>query len=119
MTQHGTQPGVAEVGCNANKRERRKKLASNPHTTAHFVGRYLRQHGYGPSLDEIAMAFGLSNRASAFHHVRKAVEAGTLTAAHGKARSWRPVLTYHVIDDTPRPVGLDAPCPWPLLRRVW
>ena len=56
-----------------------------------FVKRFVREHGYSPSLEEIGAAFGLRSVATVHKHVQHLVEKGLLRKAWNRSRSVEPV----------------------------
>ncbi len=56
-----------------------------------FVSGFVEEHGYSPSLEEIAAAFGLSSVATVHKHVKHLVDKGYLQKAWNRSRSVEPV----------------------------
>ena len=56
-----------------------------------FVSEFVEEHGYSPSLEEIAAAFGLSSVATVHKHVKHLVDKGYLQKAWNRSRSVEPV----------------------------
>ena len=56
-----------------------------------FVCGFVEEHGYSPSLEEIAAAFGLSSVATVHKHVKHLVDKGYLQKAWNRSRSVEPV----------------------------
>ena len=56
-----------------------------------FVSEFVTEHGYSPSLEEIAAAFGLSSVATVHKHVKHLVDKGYLRKAWNRSRSVEPV----------------------------
>ena len=56
-----------------------------------YVSGFVADHGYSPSLEEIASAFGLSSVATVHKHVKHLVDKGYLRKAWNRSRSVEPV----------------------------
>jgi repressor LexA len=56
-----------------------------------FVRRFVDEHGYSPSLEEIGAAFGLSSVATVHKHVAHLVEKGLLRKGWNRSRSLEPI----------------------------
>ena len=56
-----------------------------------YVRRFVDEHGYSPSLEEIGAAFGLSSVATVHKHVAHLVEKGLLRKGWNRSRSLEPV----------------------------
>ena len=56
-----------------------------------YVRRFVDEHGYSPSLEEIGAAFGLSSVATVHKHVQHLVEKGLLRKGWNRSRSLEPV----------------------------
>lgn len=57
-----------------------------------FCKKYFKQHGYAPSLEEIAEGVGLKSKSSAHVYIKRLYEAGLLASEHkGWPRAFRVV----------------------------
>ena len=56
-----------------------------------FIGAFIDERGYSPSLEEIGAQFGLSSVATVHKHVSKLVEKGLLRRVRNANRSIEPV----------------------------
>jgi repressor LexA len=56
-----------------------------------FICGFVEEHGYSPSLEEIAAQFGLTSVATVHKHVQHLVEKGMLRKSWNRARSVEPV----------------------------
>lgn len=54
-----------------------------------FIAAYQAEHGYGPSLRDIAAGVGLSTAQSVHHHIDILAARGSITRTPGIARSIR------------------------------
>lgn len=84
-------------------------LTAAQHKTLQFIRKYIKRHGYSPTLDEIAMGRGLSSKGSMHREVRALADAGHIRLAPGRKRSIR----------LPHEDGLASPAvTLPLLGRI-
>ncbi len=63
-----------------------------------FISGFVEQHGYSPSLEETAAAFGLSSVATVHKHVKHLVDKGYLRKAWNRSRSVEPVPTVEEVE---------------------
>jgi len=61
-------------------------LTIRQHTTLDFIRAYHAQHGYAPSLAEIALGLGLSSKGSIHRQVQALAEAGHIRLIPGRKR---------------------------------
>lgn len=54
-----------------------------------FAKGYIKEHGYGPSVDEMAKAVGLASKTAVRYHLKQMIEQGVITMETGKYRSLR------------------------------
>lgn len=54
-----------------------------------FVKDYIRENGYGPSVDEITAGIGITSKTAVRHHLTNMIEQGVITSTPGKYRSIR------------------------------
>lgn len=73
---------MAGRGSNRRAAERREAIVA-------FVAGYIEEHGYSPSLREIAAACGTGSNAVAAFHVDRLVRDGRITRKPGIARTYR------------------------------
>ena len=73
---------MAGRGSSRRAAERREAIVA-------FVGRYIYDNGYSPSLREIAAACGTGSNAVAAFHVDRLVRDGRITRKPGIARTYR------------------------------
>lgn len=55
-----------------------------------FITNYHREHGYGPSMREVADACGITSSSIVHGHIERLVADGMLRRTPGIARSYRP-----------------------------
>lgn len=55
-----------------------------------FLSAFWAEHGYSPTVREVAKAVGLGS-STAHHHLLKMVSEGTITCEPGVYRTWRPL----------------------------
>ena len=54
-----------------------------------FIVQYIKEHGYGPSYQEIGEAVGLSSKSSVSAHITKMLDTGMIEKDAGKPRAIR------------------------------
>lgn len=62
--------------------ERRKAIFA-------FIKDFIKENGYGPSVDEITEGVGVRSKTAVRHHLAKLMDQGVVTATPGKYRSLR------------------------------
>lgn len=82
-------------------------LTIRQHATLDFIRAYHAQHGYAPSLAEIALGLGLSSKGSIHRQVQALAEAGYLRLVPGRKRGIRLLEAEEA-----------APATLPLLGRI-
>ena len=63
-----------------------------------FIVQYIKEHGYGPSYQEIGEAVGLSSKSSVSSHITKMLDTGMIEKDAGKPRAIR-IPGYHFSQD--------------------
>ena len=63
-----------------------------------FIVQYFKEHGYGPSYQEIGEAVGLSSKSSVSSHITKMLDTGMIDKDAGKPRTIR-IPGYHFSQD--------------------
>lgn len=69
-----------------------------------YVSQFVEEHGYSPSLEEIAAAFGLSSVATVHKHVKHLVDKGYLRKAWNRSRSVEPVPVVETVESVHLPI---------------
>lgn len=54
-----------------------------------FVKDFIKENGYGPSIDEITTGIAVQSKTAVRHHLTKMIEQGVITMTPGKYRSIR------------------------------